>query len=500
MNEKGFYESNKITYMNDDLLKSAGSAWFTWKEFNKEWFSSPDATKFHNLALANLQEVYGASYMPLLKDPRMCLLIPFWEQVLSVAGYGPKYVHVHRNPVEVAGSLQHWAGYDPAYGQILWLRYMLEAEAATRNKSRVFTSFHLLIQDWQQVAQSVASKLDISWPSPSSQVNTEIDDFLDSNLNHMAKSVPRSDAAPKLTPWIAHTLAIMDRWSKTGEDPADWPALDAILSQFNQTTPEFLPLVEAGRRDSLALQMGQQEDRRKAAKLEAAEARAATVRAELATLKVEQVEAIEEARKLKDHIAYLESALQECSLETNNVEQRLSAAKAERDMLIAERQSQKDALQEALHRSAVIEAERDQIRNRLQQLLEDSRRQIERQNEKLTLQQQKIATLTRETQKLQDERHILLRDLRNEKLRHEQVMRDRFTAALKDSREQIERQNEKLSLQEQQIAALSREQNELTHRQQAAEEHVQAMLTSSSWRLTRPLRRIALSWRDLRNQ
>lgn len=169
MNPKGFFESDKISHMNEDLLNSAGSSWFSWKEFDKSWFESPKAEEFLELALEILSEVYGKSRMPLLKDPRMCLLVPFWERVLSRAGYVPKYLHTHRHPLEVAQSLHHLGGYECAYGQMLWLRYVLEAEAATRGRSRFFTSYTALLTDWPALARRSSDVLDLAWPSSRTQ-------------------------------------------------------------------------------------------------------------------------------------------------------------------------------------------------------------------------------------------------------------------------------------------------------------------------------------------
>ena len=54
------------------------------------------------------------------KDPRTCVLLPFWRHVL-----GPRLaaVIVFRNPLEVAESLQRRHGFTPSFGLALWERY-----------------------------------------------------------------------------------------------------------------------------------------------------------------------------------------------------------------------------------------------------------------------------------------------------------------------------------------------------------------------------------------
>lgn len=86
MNEKGFFESNKITDLNEAILASAGMTWFDQNCFPEPWYSSPKFTEFRKLARAALQDEFAESSLFILKDPRICRLVPvigLKTQVLS---------------------------------------------------------------------------------------------------------------------------------------------------------------------------------------------------------------------------------------------------------------------------------------------------------------------------------------------------------------------------------------------------------------------------------
>ena len=253
MNAKGFYEPKEISYFNEDLLSSTGSNWFTWQGFNKDWFRSPKSTELQGVALEKLNADFGASRLFVLKDPRLCILFPFWENVFEAAGCKPILLHTHRHPLDVAASLNHWAGYDHSYGLLLWLRYVLEAEAATRGKKRHFVSYDMLMGDWSAVLKNVGESLDISWPRQSHRVSAEIDAFLDADMRHFDTGSQKRAGSLKAAPWVSTAFDIMESWAKTGENAQDYGTLDRILEQFNAATLFFSDIVEKGRSSDLQL-------------------------------------------------------------------------------------------------------------------------------------------------------------------------------------------------------------------------------------------------------
>ena len=75
-----------------------------------------------------------------LKEPRLCLLLPVLQECLT----SPVCVHICRNPLEVARSLQTRNGFSIAAGLALWDAYNRRALSASENLPRVLLSYDAL--------------------------------------------------------------------------------------------------------------------------------------------------------------------------------------------------------------------------------------------------------------------------------------------------------------------------------------------------------------------
>lgn len=246
MNEKGFFESELIWKMHENLLASAGSSWKDWRPINPSWFASHRADEFRERALAILNEEFGASRLFVLKDPRICRLMPFWKSVFEEARIAPVALHIHRNPLEVAASLNRRDGFDPNYSNLLWMRHVLEAEAGSRGLPRTFVSYPQLLEHWPKVLDDAEKALNLNFPRSAGQVADEIEAFLTPELRHHSEQIEKVQNNPILSVWLRDTLSIMERWSEGGEDAVDHASLDAIRDQFDATVSSFGALVQRG--------------------------------------------------------------------------------------------------------------------------------------------------------------------------------------------------------------------------------------------------------------
>lgn len=239
MNAKGYFESGRVTALNDALLASVGLRWSNFQQFPEEWFTSPMAGEFAEQAVAELVGEYGSSELFLMKDPRICRLVPFWEEALQQAGCNPLYVHTHRHPLDVAASLERSENQETSYGMLLWLRYVLNAEADTRGKTRVFTSYDQLMSDWAGEMRSIGQRLGLEWPRTIETAAPQVEEFLSPELRHFSQ--PESDAGvdPKLPDWMARTFQILERWVRDGEAKEDYVTLDEIRTGLDQACQSF---------------------------------------------------------------------------------------------------------------------------------------------------------------------------------------------------------------------------------------------------------------------
>jgi hypothetical protein len=113
------WESVSLTVYNDHLLAKFGGSWEAPPDLPLQWDGDGVTTELGS-PLPILNAAYREPGPRVWKDPRLCLLLPFWKTILPnpVAA-----VLVWRSPMAVARSLQKRDGMHLADGIALWERY-----------------------------------------------------------------------------------------------------------------------------------------------------------------------------------------------------------------------------------------------------------------------------------------------------------------------------------------------------------------------------------------
>lgn len=243
-NPEGHWESAAIAAFNDRVLASAGSTWRDCQPFNQGWYASPRFEEFKAQAREILASEFGASSFFVLKDPRVCKLLPFWLEVLEEAGVEPLVVSIVRDPTEVAASLEARNGLLTSYGELLWLRYVLDGEAATRSVRRAYVGYGSLLSDWRGACERLGAELGVVWPRQSDAAAVEIDSFLNPQLrHHTARSNGSGTGSSR---WVNDARKVLDRWAVSGEDAEGREALDRVHASFDEVLSDLGGVVDAG--------------------------------------------------------------------------------------------------------------------------------------------------------------------------------------------------------------------------------------------------------------
>lgn len=206
-NAHGHWETAEIVELHDRMLWSAGVNVNGLFAIRPEWFAGAEASDF----VAAIAEFMGgapsAEPMTVIKDPRMALFIPLWIRALDRLGLEPRFVLPFRHPLEVAASLQrrqlqHFPDsvWPTARGTLLWLRYVLTAERATRARPRAFVGFDALLGDWRTETGRLARQLRLVWLAGEAEAS-EIDAFL-----HRDRKNETVDDPAALHPQIARVF------------------------------------------------------------------------------------------------------------------------------------------------------------------------------------------------------------------------------------------------------------------------------------------------------
>lgn len=245
-NLPGHWESSEIRDFNERILKSAGSSWHDWLEFNPGWFESPKAEEYLEEAKVILHSEFGHSRFFVLKDPRICRFTPFWLKLFRETGIRPLIIIPVRNPMEVAASLQKSYGFEDAYSHLLWMRHMMDAEVASRDLPRFFTNYENLIKRGGRFSTEAQKALNITWPRLSDQSAAEIEGFLSENYRYHSETREEVVGNPSLSKWVQELFQIFSSWTEGGEKQENYIELNNIRDAFNSAAPAFSRLIAAG--------------------------------------------------------------------------------------------------------------------------------------------------------------------------------------------------------------------------------------------------------------
>ncbi|MET0293955.1 MAG: hypothetical protein ABW042_02985, partial [Phenylobacterium sp.] len=155
-NETGYYESWPIAVLNDQWLRSAGSAWDDPFAYPLPQLAQPQLEEWLAKASSAFDSEFGAARRPLLKDPRISLLAQEWLHLLDRKGVEPRCIVSVRAPAAVARSLQRRDGFTLERGVLIWISYMLASERYSRGRPRVFVGFEALLADAPAQARRIA--------------------------------------------------------------------------------------------------------------------------------------------------------------------------------------------------------------------------------------------------------------------------------------------------------------------------------------------------------
>jgi hypothetical protein len=193
VNPKGFWEHDRIVLIHDDLLAAFNSSWDDVRPLPELWWRTPAAEMFRDRLVAELKRDFVDHSLWSIKDPRLCRLLPLWQNIFDELKCHPHFLISLRHPAEVARSLQKRDGLPLPESCLLWLSHMLEAEYHTRGQPRIFVTYEHLLAEWRKTADNIESTFSIHWPTPIVQATLAIDAFLDPSLHHHAGEIRLPD-------------------------------------------------------------------------------------------------------------------------------------------------------------------------------------------------------------------------------------------------------------------------------------------------------------------
>ncbi len=251
-NEVGHWESTALVQYHDQLLSKLGSDWSDWRPIEIRRLPL-ERRRDIKAEIADLIACeYGEAGLFVVKDPRICRFAPMFLEALDEAAVGAKIVHIVRNPLEVAESLERRDGMARGQAGLLWLCHALESEAASRGKARVVVSYDGLLSDWRGVFARLDQHLGVAWPFAIDEISHEIERFLSLERRHHQHATEDLVLDPMMRKWISEAysaLLVLER------NPMSEPALailDRVRAEFQHAAPVVHRLLEEVRQSAEA--------------------------------------------------------------------------------------------------------------------------------------------------------------------------------------------------------------------------------------------------------
>jgi hypothetical protein len=244
-NERGYWESRVIVELNDAILAAAGGDWKDWRKFDLTKIDALQADALRARARQALAEEFGDVGFAVMKDPRMCRLMPFWGPVFAEAKWSVRALLPIRPPLEVSQSLHCRDGIGPAYGCLLWLRHVLDAEAETRGLARAFLDWPQFLGNGRNALARASEQLGVNWPYWCESALADIDQFVSTDLRRQRTSEADMQTHPAVNDLVRRTYAAMIELVQDSADSAVMRKLDDLRAGFEIASTLFdLPMRE----------------------------------------------------------------------------------------------------------------------------------------------------------------------------------------------------------------------------------------------------------------
>lgn len=183
-NPKGYWEHQSFVEVNETILARFGGRWDAPPAFPAGW---PQAARLGDLRDKARTLLGSFASAPLWgwKDPRTCLTLPFWQDLV-----GPmRYVMSVRNPRDVAASLARRNSMSAEEADRLWLAHTQASLAATIGHPRLFVFYEDLLTDWPAELRRMAAFVGHPERADAGRVRDAVGAFLDVQLCHHRSTI-----------------------------------------------------------------------------------------------------------------------------------------------------------------------------------------------------------------------------------------------------------------------------------------------------------------------
>ena len=181
-NPRGYYENLALVNVHDQFLSQIRRLWLNPRPIRPHRFLGSIPRRCRQELLQTLIQEFGSS-RPLIKDPRLCELLPIWRPLIKKYFPQAAFILPIRAPMEVASSLRKRDNISLHHGLSLWTLHVLESERGSRGFRRFFTTYEKLLLSPLDTVAGLARDLGL----PTEGVAAAVENQIDPSLRHHAE-------------------------------------------------------------------------------------------------------------------------------------------------------------------------------------------------------------------------------------------------------------------------------------------------------------------------
>ena len=212
-NVRGYFESQTIATLQDDILKVFGTAWNAPNSFRAlppQWWKAPAAAPYRNALTRYVASELDQHPIWAFKDPRTMRMMPLWMEIVAELGAEPSFLLATRNPNEVAGSLYARGKTDPAIAELLWLEHNVDALLACRERIAAIVDYQGWFEQPVSQARDIIERLALPYEGDDEQLGAMLARVIAPELRH---HVPAKNFQLPFTGPLYQALVKSDRSS-----------------------------------------------------------------------------------------------------------------------------------------------------------------------------------------------------------------------------------------------------------------------------------------------
>jgi hypothetical protein len=198
-NPKGYFENARITTLNEKIFRELYTQWNDSLLIPDVWWDFEKFDEYFEELIRILEDELAENKTMMIKDPRLCVLMPFYLKAFRQLNISPSFIICSRNPMEIAASLKKRNHLPVEKSLLLWMDHLLKAELYSREFPRLFISYYDFLRKPIGILKLIQEKL-VPGLILAQETENKIIEFLDPGLrhHHLPNDAPENIPAPGL--------------------------------------------------------------------------------------------------------------------------------------------------------------------------------------------------------------------------------------------------------------------------------------------------------------